>query len=162
MNKKTRSMHHSNHWATPADFYELLNAEFQFDFDPCPLFADFDGLVIEWGERNYINPPYERKAKQAFIEKSVKEKNAGKLCVMLLPVSTSTRAFHEMILPNMTEIRFVKGRLSFIKSEESRSHGDCGMHDSMLIIFDGRKPDPVQIKIGAIDRGASQFRLEKL
>ena len=39
----------SPHWATPKDLYEKLNAEFGFNFDPCPLHADFDGLAMEWG-----------------------------------------------------------------------------------------------------------------
>lgn len=41
----------SNHWATPPEFYEKLNKEFNFDFDPCPLNGEllFDGLSVEWG-----------------------------------------------------------------------------------------------------------------
>ena len=41
----------TDNWSTPKDVYRTLDAEFGFDFDPCPL-ADkplFDGLVIEWG-----------------------------------------------------------------------------------------------------------------
>ena len=29
-------------WATPSWLYDKLNAEFNFDFDPCPLHATFD------------------------------------------------------------------------------------------------------------------------
>jgi len=39
----------SDHWETPKWLYEKLNDEFGFDFDPCPLNADFDGLKVEWG-----------------------------------------------------------------------------------------------------------------
>jgi len=50
MHKALFSTGNSN-WSTPKDVYRTLDAEFGFDFDPCPL-ADpplFDGLKIEWG-----------------------------------------------------------------------------------------------------------------
>ncbi len=59
---------------------------------------------------------------------------------MLLPVSTSTKLFHEHILPNKPEIRFLKGRVKF-KGYNTKGEfvtSKCGMHDSMLVIFDGR------------------------
>lgn len=31
---KNRNLDHSDNWATPKEFYEELNAEFNFDFDP--------------------------------------------------------------------------------------------------------------------------------
>ena len=132
---KVRKKIHDN-WKTPIDFYNKLNDEFKFDFDPCPLNSDFNGLNIEWGKSNFINPPYSRKLKEAFIRKAYQESLSGKLCVMLLPVSTSTKIFHEIILPN-TEIRFIKGRLKFegINSKGEFVINKCGMHDSMIVIF---------------------------
>ncbi len=47
-------------WQTPLATYELLDKEFAFDFDPCPPDPSFDGLSIEWGQRNFVNPPYGR------------------------------------------------------------------------------------------------------
>jgi hypothetical protein len=49
---------------------------------------------------NFINPPYSRKLKEAFIRKALEESKKGKTCVLLLPVSTSTAIFHDVILPN--------------------------------------------------------------
>ena len=34
---KNRNLNNSDNWATPKDFYGKLNAEFNFDYDPCPL-----------------------------------------------------------------------------------------------------------------------------
>lgn len=34
---KNRNLNHSDNWATPKEFYDKLNKEFNFDFDPCPL-----------------------------------------------------------------------------------------------------------------------------
>lgn len=49
-----------HYWLTPPDLYKALDAEFGFDFDPCPypVPAGFDGLTCEWGKSNYVNPPF--------------------------------------------------------------------------------------------------------
>lgn len=140
---KNRNLNHKDDWGTPKKIYNELNKEFNFDFDPCPLQHDieeWDGLKIEWKERNFINPPYSRTLKEAFILKAIEESKKGKLCVMLLPVSTSTKVFHEHILPNKKEIRFFKGRIKFsgVNTFGEFVENKPGMHDSMLIIFDGR------------------------
>lgn len=51
---KNRNGENSDNWATPPEFYNKLNSEFNFDFDPCPLNTgeitpDKDGLIISWG-----------------------------------------------------------------------------------------------------------------
>lgn len=127
-------------WETPTDFYNKLDAEFNFNFDPCPLDADFDGLNIEWKERNFINPPYSRGLKESFIRKALTESRKGKLCVMLLPVSTSSKIFHEVILPN-AEIRFIEGRIKFIgiNTEGKKVDNKCGTFDSMVVIFNEKR-----------------------
>ena len=137
---KNRNIKHIDDWATPDYIYNELNNEFDFNFDPCPLQHDlnnWDGLKIEWKERNFINPPYSRKSKEAFVKKAIEESKKGKLCVMLLPVSTSTKIFHEHILPNKKEIRFIRRRLKFsgYNSKGEYVNNKCGMHDSMIIIF---------------------------
>ena len=129
-------LENSNHWATPKSFYDKLDREFNFDFDPCPLNSDFDGLIVEWGECNFVNPPYDRVNKPKFIQKAFEEWKKGKTCVLLIPASTSTKQFHELILPN-AEIRFIKGRIAF---EGYNTKGEYttkgkGKHDSMLVIF---------------------------
>jgi phage N-6-adenine-methyltransferase len=140
---KNRNLEHSDHWATPKDFYEELNKEFGFDYDPCPLHAEFDGLTIDWGQKNFINPPYSRKLKEAFVKKAITEAEQGKLCVMLLPVSTSTKLFHDYILPNAQDIRFVRGRIKFegINTFGEFTKTKSPMHDSMVVIFDKKRPN---------------------
>lgn len=143
---KNRNLPSRDDWQTPRWFYEKLNQDFDFTFDPCPYVPDggalpFDGLSIDWGERNFINPPYSRKLKEAFVHKAIEESKRGKLCVMLLPVSTSTRLFHEVILPANPQIKFVRGRLSFVGVNTKGEETSTGkpMHDSMIVIFDGRE-----------------------
>ena len=140
---KNRNLEHKDDWATPDYVLNPLYEEFGHLFDPCPFehnISDWDGLDIEWADKNYINPPYSRVLKNNFVLKAIEESKKGKLCVMLLPVSTSTKLFHEHILPNKPEIRFLKGRVKF-KGYNTKGEfvtSKCGMHDSMLVIFDGR------------------------
>ena len=134
---KNRNLTHSDNWETPKELYDWLNAHYDFDFDPCPINSDFDGLAIEWGERNFINPPYTRKLKEAFVIKAIQESIKGKLCVMLLPVSTSTVLFHSYILPNAKDIKFLKGRVKFLGTNTKGEYvtNKAPMHDSMVVIF---------------------------
>jgi phage N-6-adenine-methyltransferase len=142
---KNRNLDHSDSWATPKALYNELDEEFNFDFDPCPLnrgeiTPDKDGLLIEWGERNFVNPPYSRKLKPLFVKKAIEEAEKGKTSVFLLPVSTSTKLFHETILPNASDIRFLKGRVKFdgINTFGERVSNKAGMHDSMVVVFEGK------------------------
>ena len=137
---KNRNLKHSDDWKTPKNLYDELNLEFNFDFDPCPYkhnIDEWDGLEIEWGDRNFVNPPYSRKLKEAFVKKAILESKKGKLCVLLLPVSTSTILFHDYILPNKKEIRFIKRRLRFAGVNTKGVFVDNvdAMHDSMIVIF---------------------------
>jgi len=128
----------NDHWATPPALYEKLNAEFNFDFDPCPLRSTFDGLspTVKWGKSNFINPPYNAKDKPRFINRAFDEWQGGATCVLLIPAAVSTRQFHDLIYPN-AEIRFLRGRVAFVG--ESRE-GAKGKHDSMVVIFRARAP----------------------
>lgn len=92
---KNRNLNHSDNWETPPDLYAKLDDEFNFDFDPCPIndgeiTKENNGLLIDWGKRNFINPPYSQKLKTAFVRRAINKSVTGSLCVMLLPVSTST------------------------------------------------------------------------
>lgn len=84
-----------HYWLTPPDLYAQLDAEFHFDFDPCPYPkpADFDGLTCEWGQRNYVNPPFgsivhegKKKGPTAWMRKAIEEQRKGKLSVVVYPV----------------------------------------------------------------------------
>ena len=132
---KVRKKIHDD-WETPDSILYMIREEFGDFFDPCPINSDFDGLKIDWKSVNYINPPYNRKDKELFIRKAYSEYLKGKSCIMLLPVSTSTKIFHEIIYPN-AEIRFLKGRVKF-KGYNSKGEyviNKSGQHDSMLVIF---------------------------
>jgi hypothetical protein len=126
----------SDHWETPEWLYNQLNDEFSFDFDPCPIKRTFDGLKVEWGQSNFCNPPYNRVDKPKFIQKGYDEWKKGKTVVFLIPAATSTKQFHDILLPN-AEIRFLKGRVAFkgVNSKGNYVTGNKGKHDSMIAIL---------------------------
>jgi site-specific DNA-methyltransferase (adenine-specific) len=99
-------------WKTPKWLYQELDDEFGFDFDPCPTNPTFDGLQIDWGKCNYVNPPYGRSIK-AWVYKAWWESRRGATCVMLIPARTDTSYWHDVIFPFAKEIRFMPGRLKF-------------------------------------------------
>ncbi len=107
----------SDHWSTPAETYNALDAEFNFSFDPCPLGAAFDGLAVKWGRRVFCNPPYSNI--KGFCKKATEELNKKtELVVFLVPSRTDTAWFHDYIL-GRAEIRFIRGRLKFGGSKNS-------------------------------------------
>ena len=105
---KNRNITHKNDWRTPSRLKIDLENEFWAMFDPCPFLHDtkqWDWLKIDWQDVNFINPPYSLDLKTAFVEKAIEESKKWKTCIMLLPVSTSTKLFHDHIIPNNKEIR---------------------------------------------------------
>jgi site-specific DNA-methyltransferase (adenine-specific) len=123
--------HNKDEWNTPKELLEKLYREFHFDCDPCPENPSFDGLELEWGDRNFVNPPYSDW--QAWVKKGYEEYLKGKLVVFLLPARTDTKAFHKYII-HATEIRFYEGRLKFGESKNSAPF------PSMLVIFNPTNP----------------------
>jgi len=101
-------------WQTPKDVYDKLDNEFHFDFDPCPVNPTFDGLSIEWGNSNFVNPPYGREIGK-WIKKGYEEYLKCKTVVFLVPSRTDTKWWHEYLM-KADEIRFVKGRIKFGES----------------------------------------------
>ena len=123
-------------WATPSHVYDALNREFRFTMDPCELgdagglFGRRDGLMQSWkGQRVYCNPPY-----GPGIRDWLDRAKETELAVYLLPARTDTSWFHEVILREATEIRFLRGRLRFSGSKNSAPF------PSMVVIF-RRLPD---------------------
>src|SRR5258708_1952879 len=102
----------TDQWSTPAATYAALNAEFRFDFDPCPMGGTEDGLstlFTPWtGRRVFCNPPY-----GPGIAKWLERGLEADVAVFLIPARTDTRWFHDIVLSKAREIRFIRGRLKF-------------------------------------------------
>lgn len=100
----------SQEWRTPRALYQTLDAEFNFDFDPCPSKSRFNGLLRPWRRVNFVNPPFKGIAE--WIEKGYREWRKGKTVVFLIPSRTCTAWWHDYVL-KATEIRFIRGRIKY-------------------------------------------------
>ena len=126
-------------WATPQDFFDELNEEFEFTLDPCAtpdnakcakfFTKERDGLKQDWsGERVFCNPPYGR-AIGAWVKKCHDEAQKGTLVVMLIPARTDTSYFHDYIY-HKAELRFIRGRLKFGGSQQGAPF------PSMVVVYE--------------------------
>lgn len=84
-----------HYWLTPPDMLERIRHEFDINFDPCPYPKpdDFDGLSADWGESNYVNPPFgtvihegKKKGPTAWARKAIAEFEKGKRVVLVYPI----------------------------------------------------------------------------
>jgi len=73
-----------------------------------------DGLVMPWGQRNFVNPPYGRGPNSTgpWVKRGLEVSREGKLVVMLIASRTDTTWWHDYVM-QADEIRFIKGRLHF-------------------------------------------------
>ncbi len=92
-----------------------------------------DALTANWisGQGPYfLNPPYGRE-QIAFIRKAEEESRFwGSTVVCLLPARPDTIVFHEVIMPAAAEVRFLKGRLTFVGADAP------ARFPSMIVVFD--------------------------
>lgn len=125
-------------WATPQEFYNLLNEEFHFELDVCAIAEnakcdkyytpEIDGLKQEWKGICWMNPPYGRDIRD-WMKKAYEESQKGTTIVCLVPARTDTRWWHDYCMKG--EIRFIKGRLKFGNSKNSAPF------PSAVVIFNG-------------------------
>ena len=124
-------------WLTPPELYNSLNDEFDFDFDPCPYpTPEWDGLNVEWGKSNFVNPPFKTSDGgpiRKWIVKGIEEHNKGKTVVFLLPVYTH---YMDLLLSDDDRFRFL-GRVKYLE-KETKEIGPNPRFNSMLIILRAR------------------------
>lgn len=108
MKQRALLSHASDEWATPKYIYEQAIKKGMFD--PCPIGGHVEGLSLDWGVSNYVNPPYSQLLK--WIKKSISEHRAGKSVTLLIPARTDTKAF-KLLYEYGADITFITGRLRF-------------------------------------------------
>lgn len=137
-----------HYWLTPPALYAELDAEFHFDFDPCPhpLPAGFDGLTCEWGQRNYVNPPFgsiihegRKKGPTAWVRKAIAESQKGKLVVLVYPLDKWVLM---MLKVTGSTIRNL-GDVRWCAIEDGQPGKGTGRHIACFILQPRPTPGPV-------------------
>jgi hypothetical protein len=127
----------SRFWLIPPEIYDPLNAEFKFDFDPCPYPFVRDGIEIEWGQNNWVNPPFRSKdainghGPTAFVRKAIEENKKGKTCVVIVPV----QSYVNMLVAAGAECRAV-GRVKWINAINGKR--DPNPSTNMVFVLRGK------------------------
>jgi hypothetical protein len=126
-----------HYWLTPPDLYAKLDAEFRFDFDPCPYPCDwrFDGLRESWGSSNYVNPPF--MGPTAWVRKAISEYKQGKKVVFVFPLDK----WALMMLAAGAEVRNL-GDVKWCATEDGLPGEGTGRHIACFILDpDKKKPE---------------------
>ena len=76
----------SLYWASPPELMNQVNSRWSFDFDPCPnpRPEGFDGLTVDWGKCNWVNPPFTGGVMK-WARKAIAERDKGNTSVLILP-----------------------------------------------------------------------------
>lgn len=140
-------------WETPQDFFDRLDAEFDFDLDAAAnehnakckrYFAPEDNAIKQdWRGTVWLNPPYGREIGD-WIKKAYHEAQQGATVVVLMPARTDTRYWHNYVM-QAAEIRLVKGRLKFVGAESSAPF------PSAVVVFRPQKLCPPTPALSAME-----------
>jgi hypothetical protein len=131
-----------HYWLTPPDLYAELNAEFQFDFDPCPYPVPdgFDGLTCAWGQSNYVNPPFgsivhegKKKGPTAWVRKAIIEWQKGKRVVLVYPIDKWVLMLLKAILGEHGQVRNL-GDVRWHAIEDGSQGMGTGRHIACFVL----------------------------
>ncbi len=127
-----------HYWLTPPALMAELQAEFDFNFDPCPhpKPENFDGLDVEWGTRNYVNPPFgvvmhqgKKKGATAWVRKCIEQQKKGKHVVLVYPVDK----WLLMLLEAGAEVRNLKD-VKWCATEDGTPGPGTGRHVACFVL----------------------------
>lgn len=127
-----------HYWITPPELYAALDAEFGFDFDPCPhpLPEGFDGLTCDWGKSNYVNPPFgsiihqgRKKGPTFWARRAVEMQQRGKSTVLVYPIDKWVL----MLLAAGAEVRNLRD-VRWLATEDGKPGKGTGRHIAQFIL----------------------------
>lgn len=101
---------------------DVCCSEFNIPADLYYVDGAVDGLKMPWKKLNWCNPPFDTCAK--WIKKAYEEQLQGNETVMLIPVRTETKYWHEFILNNpKVKIQWLRKGYSFINPDDKKPMG---------------------------------------
>lgn len=138
-------------WRTPDGVWKALHAEYAFNLDAaasalnakCPAYFDgetasSDGLLQPWtvaGQpaRVWCNPPYNPTgAIEAWLTKGIEQAREGVLSVFLIPMSSSTGWFNDLVVP-YAEWHTFRLRIAF--EDPTADARENPKQDNLLVVF---------------------------
>jgi hypothetical protein len=138
---------YSDEYYTPERYYKPLG---NFDFDPCAGPSSciatvnnraMNGLEITWEGRVWLNPPYSKGAKEAFLDRLA----AHGTGTALVPASTDT-AWFAKAFQQASAVLLVTGRINFtrpLNKKSANAGGNAyfafGSHDAEMLLKSGIK-----------------------
>lgn len=134
-------------WYTPPEIMKVVNEFFQLGFfDPAPTDPDFNGLDADtWGMYAFINPPYSRKLKKAFIahgtklleERMLHEEHTNYLWL----VNYGNTQDIKDLLKHASAVCIPEKRIKFIPGHPSLGDGKSPRYDSIFILWGDKNVD---------------------
>lgn len=132
-------------WETDDILFNKLNMVFDFKVDlacseqnkKCKIgiTKEQNSLTVDWNKFKYknlwLNPPYGKQLK-LFVEKVDRTSYNNNCLCMLIPASTETKSFQDVIFENAKLIIFIKGRLQFLLNGKKSGSSTKG---SALVFF---------------------------
>lgn len=132
-----------HYWLTPPELLAALEAEFGGPFfDPCPypLPEGFDGLTCEWGQKNYVNPPFgsimhngKKKGPTAWARKAIEEWRKGKLVILVFPIDKWVLMLLTTIFGGHAKVRNL-GDVQWLATEDGSRGKGLGRHIACFIL----------------------------
>jgi hypothetical protein len=136
-----------HYWLTPPELMAKLRAEFDFTFDPCPYPKpdDFDGLTDDWGESNWVNPPFgcvinehgKKVGPTAWARKAIAEFQKGKKVVLVYPLD----GWIHLLFNAGAEFRSL-GNVKWCATEDGKPGGGAGRQIAMFILDPNKSCKP--------------------
>jgi site-specific DNA-methyltransferase (adenine-specific) len=135
----------TNEWETPKWLFDELNGEFHFTLDPCatptntkcPRYytKEQNGLVYDWkDEVVFMNPPYGGNTGK-WLAKAWHDSLRGAIVVCLIVSSTDRSYWHDYIFPYATEVRWLRGRITFGDANSTAPFA------SAIVIFSNKRKE---------------------
>lgn len=143
---------------TPKILRMMMQKEFDFDgqVDASTLRANKDNesddrlLEAEWYDSTFVVPNFGR---MPLWSKKIAEQAAlGKTIVAIIPARTNTSWFHDFVIQQAAEIRFIRGRLMF------PGHKTQSPLPDVIAVYRGAKPHLLDGEEGELTGGANDLR----
>ena len=125
-------------WLTPPSLLAQIGKVWGELYDPCPYPRPlWNGLSVSWKRSAFVNPPYGREV-YVWMGKALYEIGEGNCerAIFLLHARTDTRWFHEYVLGAASELRFVRGRIRFLRPDGSGANSPI---PSIIVVFDSQR-----------------------